>query len=99
MNIAWAQEAKYLGIYIVNAKKFKCNFDKKGDILQSSHAVLGKLGKANNPCVTVHLMASIALPILMYSLEAISLSNAELGNIGHPWEKTFMKLFSTFDIR
>ena len=34
MNIAWAQEAKYLGIYIVNAHKFKCNFDqKKGEIL------------------------------------------------------------------
>ena len=29
MNIACAQEAKYLGIYIVNAQKFKCNFYKK----------------------------------------------------------------------
>ena len=47
--------------------------------------------------MTVHLMASIALPILTYSLEAISLSNAELGKVGHPWERTFMKLFSTFD--
>ena len=42
-------------------------------------------------------MASIALPILTYSIEAISLSNAQLGKVGHPWERTFMKLFSTFD--
>ena len=26
-----------------------------------------------------------------------TLSNAQLGKIGHPWERTFMKLFSTFD--
>ena len=44
-----------------------------------------------------HLMASIALPILTYSMEAISLSNAQLGQVGHPWERTFMNLFFTFD--
>ena len=42
-------------------------------------------------------MASIALPTLTYSMEALSLSNTQLGKLGHPWERTFMKLFSTFD--
>ena len=82
----------------MNAQKFKCNFDKKkAKYYRAANAILGKLGKANNPCVTVHLMASIALPILTYSIEAISLSNAQLGKVDHPWERTFMKLFSTFD--
>ena len=65
--------------YIVNAQKFKCNFDKKkAKYYRAANAILGKLGKADNLCVTVHLMASIALPILTYSIEAISLSNAHI---------------------
>ena len=84
----------YIGNYlhIVNVQKFKCNFDKKkAKYYRAANAILGKLGKANNPCMTVHLMASITLPILTYSIEAISLSNAQLGKVGHPWEKLFMK--------
>ena len=82
----------------MNAQKFKCNFDqKKAKYYTAANALLGKLGKANNPHVTVHLMASIALPILTYSIEAITLSNAQIRKVGHPWERTFMKLFSTFD--
>ena len=42
-------------------------------------------------------MASIALPILTYSMEAIAMSNAQIGKVGHPWERTFMNLFSTFN--
>ena len=54
MNIAWAQEAKYLGIYIVNAHEFKYNFYvKKAKYYRAADAILGKLGKANNPCVTL----------------------------------------------
>ena len=46
MNIAWAQEAKYLGIYIVNAQKFECNFDKKRrNIIELPMLFLGNLVK------------------------------------------------------
>ena len=97
-DIQWAKEAKYLGIHIVNAQKFKCNFDKtKAKYYRAANAILGKLGKANNPCVTVQLMSSIALPILTYSMEAMSLSNTQIEKLGHPWVRKFMKLFSTFD--
>ena len=69
-------EAKYLWIYIVNAQKFKCNFyKKKAKYYRAANAILGKRGKTNNPCVTACLIASIALPILTYSIEAISLSD------------------------
>ena len=48
MNIEWAQEAKYLGIYIVNAQKCKCNLNKKKvKYYRAAKAILGKLGKAN----------------------------------------------------
>ena len=47
-------------------------------LTKAANAILDKLSQANNPCVTVHLMASIALPILTYSIEAFSLSSLML---------------------
>ena len=54
---------------------------RKAKYYRAANAILGKLGNANNPCVTVHLMGSIALPILTYSIEAISLGNAQIGKL------------------
>ena len=42
-------------------------------------------------------MASISLPILTYAIEALSLNTTELLKLDHPWCRTFMKIFSTFD--
>ena len=51
MNSKWVQEAKYLGIYIVNAQKFKCNFDqKKRNITELPMRFLLNLAK---PCVYI----------------------------------------------
>ena len=50
-------------------------------------------------CATVHLMASISLPILTYAIEALSLNTTELLKLDHPLCRTFMKIFSTFDYK
>ena len=42
-------------------------------------------------------MATISLPILTYSIEALSLNATELLKLDHPWCRTFMKIFSTFE--
>ena len=55
-------------------------------------------------------MATISLPMLTYSIEfnqvieftysiifALSLNATELLKLDHPWCRTFMKIFSTFD--
>ena len=45
----------------------------------------------------MNLIASAALPVLTYSLEALSLNKTELNALNHPWERSFQKLFHTFD--
>ena len=55
------------------------------------------MGGIDSPCATVHLMASISLPILTYAIEALSLNTTELLKLDHPWCRTFMKIFSTFN--
>lgn len=96
--IAWANEAKYLGVYIISGSKFKCCFDKtKTKFYRSANSILCKAGNTNNEAVSVQLMSSIALPILTYAIEALSLNKTELNVLDHPWYCTFQKIFKTFD--
>ena len=98
-TIAWANEARYLGVYILSGYKFNCNFEKsKIKFYRASNSILSKLCNIDNKSTCVHLVTTIALPILLYSIETMSLNQTQLLAIEHPWTRTFMKLFSTFDI-
>ena len=79
--------------------KFSCNFEKKIQFYRASNAKLSKFGKQNNPTTTVHLLLTIAFPILIYSLEALALNKSRLLKLEHPWTRAFMKVFNTFDGR
>src|SRR5207244_8228797 len=97
-KIPWTTEIKYLGIYIVAATKFKCNFDAaKAKYYRSANAILDKLGNNNNKPVTLKLISTIAVPCLTYSLEAISLTKTELISLNSPWTRAFEKIFKNFD--
>ena len=39
----------------------------------------------------------MALPVLLYSIEAVRLNKSELLALNHPWERTFQKIFHSFD--
>ena len=49
--------------------------------------------------MTLNLVSSMALPCLLYAIEALPLSKTNLRNIEHPWSRVFMKIFSTFDAK
>ena len=82
------------------ATRFRCNFDKaKAKFYRTSKAILSKLGSQRNPYVALHLIETTAVPILTYGLEALQLNKTEMASIEHPWSRTFMKMFWTFDIK
>jgi len=97
-NIPWSTEIKYLGIHIVAAAKFKCSFDAaKIKYYRSANTILAKLGNSNNKPVTLKLISTMALPCLTYALEALSLNKTELISLNSPWNRSFEKIFHTFD--
>jgi hypothetical protein len=97
-TVPWVAEAKYLGLYVKSSIKFSCNFETaKAKFYRSSNAILSRLGNQPNPCVALQLISSIALPSLTYSAEALNLNTAHKTALGHPWDRTFMKIFKTFD--
>jgi hypothetical protein len=97
--IPWSNSVTYLGVHILAAAKFTCCFDKpKSSFYSSFNAIYSKLGKINNPIVTLNLVASIALPCLLFAVEALpKLTKAVTRVLEHPWSRVFMKLFWTFD--
>ena len=98
VGIPWASEAKYLGIYILSATKFKCSFEKtKAKFYRAANSILAKVGNNDNKPITLKLIFSIALPVLTYALEALSLSKLDLLVLEHPWTRMFEKIFKTFD--
>src|ERR1043165_9207971 len=75
--IAWADAAVYLGVRIVSAANFSCCYDKcKSKFYASLNSIYGKLGKINNPIVTLNLVASMAIPCLLYACESLPLTRA-----------------------
>jgi len=97
--IPWSNESKYLGIYITSGPRFKCSFEKtKIKFYRAVNAILlAKLGGNNNAPVTLKLLESIALPVLLYLLEALLLNKTELLALDHAWNRVFEKVFKTFD--
>src|SRR5437870_431999 len=68
--IAWAKEAKYLGIIIESNRRFKVSFDDiKCKFCASFNTMYSKLGHIPDLNVTIHLLESIAVPILLYAKE------------------------------
>ena len=89
----------YLGVKILATYKFSCCFDKpKSSFYSSFNAIYSQLGKINNAIVTLHLISSIALPCLLFAVEALPLTKAVIKVLEHPWSRVFMKLYWTFDM-
>lgn len=82
----------------MSGSKSSCNFEKtKIKYYRASNAILVKIGKQDNPTVTVHLLQTMAFPIILYSLESLRLHTTKLTKLEHPWSRDFMKIVDTFD--
>ena len=97
--LPWVDEIRYLGIYVVNSRKFKCSLDKaKRSCYRSLNAVFGKVGRCASEEVVLELVAKKCLPILVYGLEACPLTKSDVSSLDFVFIRFLMKLFKTGDI-
>jgi hypothetical protein len=97
-SIHWSTEVRYLGVNIIAGSKFQCNIDDaKRNFYASFNAIYSKLGKINNPIVTLKLISTIALPCLLFAQEALPMTKSYTKALEHPWSRAFMKIFCTFN--
>ena len=97
-DIPWGHELKYLGVVIVAAVKFLVALHPpKVKFFQSLNAIMGKIGDSQAVGLVLSLAATNCVPILLYGLDACSLTNAQLSSLEHAYNAVFFKVFKSFD--
>ena len=98
-ELQWVDEVRYLGVFIVRARLFKCSLDHaKKSFHRVANAIFGKVGRVASEEVTLQLIKSKCLPVLLYGLEACPLTRSDLHSLDFVINRFFMKLFKTNNI-
>jgi len=93
-----SKEFRYLGLYIMAARSFKCNMhEPKMKYFRSLTGILGKVGTSCSLNVVLSLVNSFATPVLLYALEIVCLTTTEMNRLNYPFRSIFVKMFSTFN--
>ena len=80
-RLVWADEIRYLGVFIVQATKFKCFVDQaKRSFYRCIFARVGKLASEE---VMVQLLKHKCLPILLYAFEICNLDKRVLQSLDY----------------
>ena len=97
--LPWLNEIRYLGVYIVSYRYFKCSLEyAKRSFYRSANAIFGKIGRLASEEVVLELIAKKCLPVLLYGLEACVLNVTQKRSLNFPFSRFLMKLFNTFDM-
>jgi len=97
--ISWVNEVRYLGVFVVRSRSFKCAYDNaKRSFYSAVNGILGKVLNIASEDVILQLIDSKCMPILVYGLEACPLNKTDLRSLDFTVDRIFMKLFKTGNI-
>ena len=94
--LPWTNVIRYLGIFIVQSRTFKCSIDEaKRSFYRAANAMFGKIGRFASEEVTLHLLKTKCIPFLLYGFEALPLNKSQISSTDFVINRYFMKLFNT----
>jgi len=100
VKLSWVAELRYLGIFLVKSRSFKCSLDAaKRDFYRAANSIFGKVGRIASEEVVIHLIRTKCVPILLYGLEALPPNKSQLASLDFVVNRFFMKLFKTTDMQ
>lgn len=95
-ELKWVENCKYLGVYLLASRSFKCAFEPaKQKFFRSFNAIFGKIGRAASEEVVIALLKAKCLPVLLYALEACPVSNRDRRSLDFSVSRVLMKVFKT----
>jgi hypothetical protein len=100
-QLVWVDELRYLGVYFVSNRNFKCSFSEaKKSFFRSFNAVYGRIGRFASEEVILSLIKSKCIPCLLYGIEAIpvSVSSTDNRSLVHTVRRLLFKIFKTFSV-
>jgi Reverse transcriptase (RNA-dependent DNA polymerase)/Endonuclease/Exonuclease/phosphatase family len=95
-TIKWVSSCRYLGVYFVSGRTFKCSFDNaKSKFFRAFNALFSKVGRSASEEVVLSLLRAKCVPILLYGTEACPLTSRDKQSMEFSITRLFMKIFRT----
>ena len=92
----WVDSLRYLGIFIVRARSFKCSLlHAKQSFFRAFNAIYGKIGGSASEEIILSLIKSKCLPCLLYGLDACPINVTEGNSLNFTVRRTLFKIFHT----
>jgi len=67
-HLIWADNIRYLGVYILSARSFQCSFDvAKRKFYSAFNAIYGRIGRFASEEVTLNLFSAKCIPCFLYA--------------------------------
>ena len=90
VSLQLSDEIRYLGVHIICSFRFRVSLDiPKCSFYRAANSVFGKVGRVASEEVTIQLFNSKCLPVLVYGLEACSLTKSDLCSIDFVFNRFF----------
>ena len=94
--LRWVDNCRYLGTYIVAAKKFKISIsNNKKCFYRAFNSVFSKVGRSASEEVLVKLFTAKCLPMLLYGLDACPVLISDNRALDFITTRVFMRIFKT----
>ena len=99
LELPWVNEIRYLGIFFTTSTRLRFSFDyAKRSFYRAANAIFGKVGRIASEEVTLHLLTTKCIPILLFGLEACSLTKSDLNALDFTVKRFLMKLFKSVNM-
>ena len=97
--LQWVSEFRYLGVFIVLSRSFKCSLvHAKLSFYAAVNGLFGKLLNLAYEKVILELVRAKCIPILLFGLKCFHLGKADLQSLDFTFNRLSMKLFKTGSI-
>jgi len=95
-SLQWSFQCRYLGVYFVSGRAFRCSFDQcKCRYYRAFNTVLSKVKRFASEEVVLDLIRNKCLPVLLYGVEACPMLAHDKRSLEFTVTLSFMKLFQT----
>jgi len=95
-RLQWVDTVRYLGVYIIRSRNFKCCIDyAKQSFYRAFNSLYGKIATTASEEVTLSLIKAKCIPCLLYGLEACPLGTMEMNSLNFAVKRTLFKIFRT----
>ena len=84
---------RYLGVFIVKSRVFKCDLDHaKRSFYRAVNAIFGRIGRIASEEVIIQRMKSKCIPVLICGLEVCPLTKSDLKSLNFPVNRFFYEI-------